>query len=192
MAPHRRRPRRRTPPSLQAFKKAIRAKYDMKQKAFAAGDAKTIVTRFYAEDAQSVGEGYGIFHGRKDLWPLYTQAVKELNVKVTSMHTVVSGTAGLGLGELRCDCQRSEGKAVLFGDLVSLAKGQRRMDLQGRFLCARQPDYGKTRVPADVVARRPSMAGMRIKPIPTPPLTRRIIASFYAGMCRSGYPLLGS
>ncbi len=79
---------------LEAFKKAIRAKYDMKQKAFAAGDAKTIVTRFYAEDAQSVGEAYGIFHGRKDLWPLYIQAVKELNVKVTSMHTVVSGTAG--------------------------------------------------------------------------------------------------
>ena len=81
-------------PELSAFKKAIRAKYDMKERAFAAGDAKTIVTKFYAEDAQSVGEGYGIFHGRKDLWPLYTQAVKELNVKVTSMHTVVSGTAG--------------------------------------------------------------------------------------------------
>ena len=81
-------------PELSAFKKAIRAKYDMKERAFAAGDAKTIVTRFYAEDAQSVGESYGIFHGRKDLWPLYTQAVKELNVKVTSMHTVVSGTAG--------------------------------------------------------------------------------------------------
>ncbi len=79
---------------LAAFKKAIRRKYDMKEKAFAAGDPKPIVTRFYAEDAQSVGEGYGIFHGRKDLWPLYTQAVKELNVKVTSMHTVVSGTAG--------------------------------------------------------------------------------------------------
>lgn len=81
-------------PQLAAFKKAIRAKYDMKEKAFAAGDPKPIVTRFYAEDAQSVGEGYGIFHGRKDLWPLYTQAVKELNVKVTSMHTVVSETAG--------------------------------------------------------------------------------------------------
>jgi hypothetical protein len=81
-------------PELSAFKKAIRAKYDMKERAFAAGDAKTIVTKFYAEDAQSVGEGYGIFHGRKDFWPLYTQAVKELNVKVTSMHTVVSGTAG--------------------------------------------------------------------------------------------------
>ncbi len=79
---------------LQAFKKAIRAKYDMKEKAFAAGDARTIVTRFYAEDAQSVGEGYGIFHGRKDFWPLYTEAVKELNVKVTSVHTVLSGTAG--------------------------------------------------------------------------------------------------
>src|SRR5690349_20384017 len=71
-------------PELAAFKKAIRAKYDMKEKAFAAHDAKTIVTKFYAEDARSVGEGYGVFKGRAQLWPLYEQAVKELTVKVTS------------------------------------------------------------------------------------------------------------
>jgi ketosteroid isomerase-like protein len=81
-------------PELAAFKKAIRAKYDMKEKAFAAGDAATIVEKFYAEDARSVGEGYGVFKGREQLRPLYEQAVKELNVKVTSRHTVVKGDAG--------------------------------------------------------------------------------------------------
>ena len=81
-------------PELAAFKKAIRAKYDMKEKAFAAHDAATIVTKFYAEDARSVGEGYGVFKGRAQLWPLYEQAVKELTVKVTSRYTVVKGDAG--------------------------------------------------------------------------------------------------
>jgi len=81
-------------PELAAFKKAIRAKYDMKEKAFAAHDAATIVTKFYAEDARSVGEGYGVFKGRAQLWPLYEQAVKELRVKVTSRYSVVKGDAG--------------------------------------------------------------------------------------------------
>jgi ketosteroid isomerase-like protein len=79
---------------LAAFKKVIRAKYDMKEKAFAAHDAETILTRFYAEDAMSIGEGYGIFRGRAQLRPLYEQAVKELTVKVTSRNTVLNGNAG--------------------------------------------------------------------------------------------------
>jgi ketosteroid isomerase-like protein len=79
---------------LAAFKKAIRLKYDMKEKAFAAHDAQTILTRFYAEDAVSVGEGFGIFNGRKDLRPLYEKAVNEYTVKVTSVHTFVQGSAG--------------------------------------------------------------------------------------------------
>lgn len=81
-------------PALAAFKKAIRLKYDMKEKAFAAHDAQTILTRFYAVDAVSVGEGFGIFNGRKDLRPLYEKAVNEYTVKVTSVHTFVQGSAG--------------------------------------------------------------------------------------------------
>ncbi|MDB6092196.1 MAG: hypothetical protein JWN85_4980 [Gammaproteobacteria bacterium] len=81
-------------PQLAAFKKAIREKYDMKEKAFTAHDAETIVTRFYAADAVSVGEGFGIFNGRSQLRPLYDKAVNEYTVKVTSMHTVVNGDAG--------------------------------------------------------------------------------------------------
>jgi len=81
-------------PELAAFKKAIRQKYDMKEKAFAAHDPEPILTRFYAEDAVSVGVGYGIYKGRAQLRPLYEGAVKELGVKVTSRHTVVNGNAG--------------------------------------------------------------------------------------------------
>jgi ketosteroid isomerase-like protein len=81
-------------PALVAFKKAIRQKYDMKEKAFAAHDAETILTRFYAEDAVYVGAGFGIFNGRKDLWPAYEKAVNEYTVKVTSVHTFVKGNAG--------------------------------------------------------------------------------------------------
>jgi len=38
-------------PKLAAFKQAIRAKYDLKERAYAAHDVETIVTRFYAADA---------------------------------------------------------------------------------------------------------------------------------------------
>jgi len=81
-------------PELAAFKTVLRGKYDMKEKAFAAHDAETILTKFYAEDATSVGVGFGVYKGRAQLRPLYEDAVKELTVKVTSRHTVVNGNAG--------------------------------------------------------------------------------------------------
>ena len=46
-------------PELAAFKAAIREKYDLKEKAFAAHDPEPILTKFYAEDAMSVGVGSG-------------------------------------------------------------------------------------------------------------------------------------
>ena len=52
---------------LRAFKKAIGAKYALKEKAFAAHDAETIVTQFYSADVISVGEGEGIFIGRDQI-----------------------------------------------------------------------------------------------------------------------------
>jgi ketosteroid isomerase-like protein len=81
-------------PELAAFKKVIREKYDLKERAFAAHDAETILTKFYAADAVSVGAGYGVYKGREQLRPLYEDAVKTLNVKVTSRHTVLNGDAG--------------------------------------------------------------------------------------------------
>jgi len=81
-------------PALAAFKQAIRAKYDLKEKAFAAHDAETIVTKFYTDDVVSVGEGEGVFIGRDAIRPLYQEVVKNNKVKVESIHTFVKGDAG--------------------------------------------------------------------------------------------------
>jgi len=80
--------------ALTAFKKAIREKYDMKEKAFATHDAETIVTRFYTKDAISAGEGFGIFVGRSQLRPMFAEDVNLYKVKIASVHTIVRGDAG--------------------------------------------------------------------------------------------------
>jgi hypothetical protein len=79
---------------LRAFKRAIGAKYALKEKAFAAHDAETIVTRFYSADVISVGEGEGIFIGRDQIRPLYREVVKDNLVRIDSVYTYVSGNAG--------------------------------------------------------------------------------------------------
>jgi ketosteroid isomerase-like protein len=79
---------------LEAFKQAIRAKYDLKERAFAAHDAETIVTQFYTADVISVGEGEGVFVGRDQIRPLYQEVVKSNKVKIESIHTFVKGDAG--------------------------------------------------------------------------------------------------
>lgn len=81
-------------PELAAFKTAIRAKYDLKERAFAAHDADTIVTKFYTDDVISIGEGEGIFVGRDAIRPLYQDVVKSYKVKVDSVYTFVKGNAG--------------------------------------------------------------------------------------------------
>jgi ketosteroid isomerase-like protein len=79
---------------LKAFKAAIRAKYALKEQAFAAHDAETIVTQFYTPDVISVGEGEGIFIGRDQIRPLYQDVVKDNLVRIDSVYTYVSGNAG--------------------------------------------------------------------------------------------------
>ncbi|MBS0611742.1 MAG: nuclear transport factor 2 family protein [Proteobacteria bacterium] len=81
-------------PALRAFKRAIRAQYDLKERAFAAHDAQTIVTKFYSSDVISVGEGEGIFVGRDAIRPLYQEVVKDNHVKIDSVYTFVDGNAG--------------------------------------------------------------------------------------------------
>jgi hypothetical protein len=81
-------------PELKAFKRAIAAKYALKEKSFAAHDAETIVTQFYSADVISVGEGEGIFIGRDQIRPLYQEVVKDNLVKIDSVYTYVSGNAG--------------------------------------------------------------------------------------------------
>jgi len=116
-------------PQLAAFKQVIRKKYDMKEKAFAAHDAETILTRFYAADAVSVGEGFGIFTGRAELRPLYEKAVTEYTVKVTSVHTVVAGNAGWDWADL--DVMPVDPKEKPF-TLVILFLWQK---VQGQWIC---------------------------------------------------------
>ncbi len=83
-------------PELAAFKKAIRAKYDLKEKAFANHDAETILTQFYSADVISVegGANGGIYVGRDQIRPLYERVVKDSLVKVDSVYTYVNGNAG--------------------------------------------------------------------------------------------------
>lgn len=83
-----------SPAELAAFKKAIRAKYDLKERAFAGHDSETIVTRFYTPDVISVGEGEGVYIGRDQIRPLYQDVVKNNKVKVESVYTFVRGDAG--------------------------------------------------------------------------------------------------
>jgi hypothetical protein len=78
---------------LIAFKKAIRAKYDLKERSYAAEDASTIVNKFYAADEITLGRNH-LFIGRGALLSAYQQAVKEDNVRVESVYTYVKGNAG--------------------------------------------------------------------------------------------------
>ena len=81
---------------LAAFKKAIRELYDLKERAWAAGDAETIVTRFYAPDAVSIGEGDPTtMVGREQFRATYRQYVRDVTaVRIESVRTIVNGNAG--------------------------------------------------------------------------------------------------
>ena len=80
--------------AMAAFKAAIRAKYDLKEQAFAAHDARRIVEHFYAPDVVSTGEGEGVAVGRSQLLPLYEDVVRHSLVRVVSFSTYVNGDAG--------------------------------------------------------------------------------------------------
>ena len=135
-------------PELAAFKKVIREKYDLKERAFAAHDAETILTRFYAEDAISVGAGYGVYKGREQLRPLYVDAVKTLTVKVTSRHTELNGDAGWDWADFYVTStdptQKPFNLAILF--LWSKADGQ--WICKGDFFVEGNFEAGKLGAPA--------------------------------------------
>ena len=83
-------------PELAAFKKSIRDLYDLKERAWAAGDAETIVTKFYAADAVSIGEGDpATMIGREQFRATYRNYVRDVTaVRIESVRTVVNGNAG--------------------------------------------------------------------------------------------------
>lgn len=78
---------------LDAFKKAIRAKYDMKEQAFRDNDPEPILTKFYAEDVIST-DNTGVTHiGREELRPVYEEVIGAF-VQIKSFDTFVNGDAG--------------------------------------------------------------------------------------------------
>ncbi len=121
-------------PELAAFKKAIRARYAIKEKAFADHDAETIVMQFYTADVISVGEGEGVFIGRDQIRPLYQEVVKDNKVEVDSVYSYVSGNAGWDW----TDFNVREDQALHLRHFVPLVEDRRRLDVQGRFLRSRQ------------------------------------------------------
>lgn len=78
---------------LDAFKSAIRAKYDMKEQAFRDNDPEPILTKFYTEDAIST-DNAGVTHiGREELRPVYEEVIGAF-VDIESFDTFVNGDAG--------------------------------------------------------------------------------------------------
>jgi ketosteroid isomerase-like protein len=130
---------------LRAFKKAIRARYDLKEKAFAAHDAETIVTQFYAPDVISVGEGEGIFIGRDAIRPLYLEVVKDNKVRIESKHTFVDGNAGWDWVDFHV--MPSKDKPFTFAMLFLWAKSDGHWICKGDFFVKGSFETGKLTPP---------------------------------------------
>ena len=78
---------------LEDFQQAIRAKYDMKEAAFAANDPEPILTRFYTRDAISTGPDGSTHVGTEELRPIYNEVIAG-TVKIESYNSFVRGDAG--------------------------------------------------------------------------------------------------
>jgi hypothetical protein len=118
-------------PELAAFKKAIRAKYDLKEAAFANHDAETILTKFYTPDVISV-EGTpdgGIYVGREQIRPLYERVVKDSLVKVDSVHTFVNGDSGWDWADFHVRLTDGKTKPFTFAILFLWTK------VNGEWMC---------------------------------------------------------
>jgi len=114
---------------LRAFKKAIRAKYALKEKAFAQHDADTIVTKFYAADVISIGEGEGVRVGREQIRPLYEEVVKDNQVKIESVYSFVNGEAGWDWANFHVRPTDGKTKPFTFAILFLWAK------VDGEWMC---------------------------------------------------------
>lgn len=79
-----------------AFQKSIGSLYAMKERAWATGDVKTIVDRFYAPDAVSVGEGEpNVLVGRAQFLIAYRRYLRDVtSVRIESVRAFVNGNSG--------------------------------------------------------------------------------------------------
>jgi ketosteroid isomerase-like protein len=130
-------------PQLAAFRKALRAKYDLKERAFAAHDAETIVTRFYARDVISVGAGEGIFIGRDQIRPLYEDVVRSNTVKIESVYTFVDGNAGWDWADFHVTPTDGKTAPFTFAILFLWAKEHGEWMCQGDFFLVGSMKDGK-------------------------------------------------
>ena len=78
---------------LDEFKQAIRAKYDLKEQAFADNDPEPILEQFYTSDAISSGPDGTTHFGIEELRHVYEEVIGA-TVRVESFHTYVNGNAG--------------------------------------------------------------------------------------------------
>lgn len=78
---------------LEQFKSAIRAKYDIKEKAFRDHDPMPIALQFYSEDVISVGIDNAYMVGREQLLEGYKSHMAD-PVRIESVHTHVNGNSG--------------------------------------------------------------------------------------------------
>jgi len=83
-----------TDEEMAAFRRATRDLYDLKERAFAAGDAEPIVQSFYAEDAVTVKPDGQSVEGRAAFREMYTRMVKDKTVRIESWKSYVRGNAG--------------------------------------------------------------------------------------------------
>lgn len=128
------------PAELAAFKKAIRAKYDEKEKAFANGDADAVVYGFYAGDEITVAAGDKIYFGRKDILPEYKKDVGTNHVKIESVRMYVNGNAGWDFADFHVTPTDGKSKPFTFAILFLWSK------INGEWVCLGDYfDYGSFR-----------------------------------------------
>ncbi len=78
---------------LRAFKAAIKAKYDMKEAAFAANDPEPIINKFYSAEVISTGPDGSTHVGRDGIRPVYEEVIGS-DVRIESYATKVNGDLG--------------------------------------------------------------------------------------------------
>lgn len=89
-----------------AFQQAIRAQYDLKERAWAAQDHEALVTGFYAPSAFSAAEGAPAFfaRGRAQFLALYkTYVADTTRIRIESVHTHVNGNMGWDWANFHAD-----------------------------------------------------------------------------------------
>ena len=80
---------------LTEFKKAIRAKYDLKEMAYATDNPALVYDQFYAEDARGLAaDEPRSYKGRAQLKEMYDDVALRGEIRIESVDTYVNGDAG--------------------------------------------------------------------------------------------------